>query len=380
MNDSVNSQWESIEPEFKTKLRTEWKRKVACQRQCEPPESCVCRCHIIHVAQLEAWMTTQASETSTNTKAGRLLGEMHPKYKGYSAFEFPISQEPLFTGDRRSLRVFGMLLQQERGELVGLFHDAQIYDKYLNLREDQDAPNHPKLREILREKCISNTTIDCIVQDYEQEKWSYCPPLDELTLHMEADFVGTKTIMPFCRRQRINNKGGTASVYWVAIQTDLIADQRLREVLEKSIYNDPDFGLVSGHFLISYELKLMLLPSQCYSMALKSYLGNKKDSYDYEKAVFSGLKNDLQMPVVRYLGCYTHDYGEGNGMGKTYNLLLQFGEKDLEEYWADPTTVPPVRAVEIIHFWESLFKVAEAIRRMHSLQIPHDRDMLDYHG
>lgn len=260
MGDPINNHWESILPDFIAKLETEWKRKVACQRQCEPPESCVCRCHIIHVAQLEAWMTGQASEKSSNTKAGRLLGEMHPKYKGYSAFEFPLSEDSIFTGDRRSLRVFGMLLQQERGELVGLFHDAQIYDKYLNLREDQDAPSHPKLREILREKCISSTTIDCIIQEYEQEKWSYCPPLDELTLHMEADFVGTKTIMPYCRRQRINNKGGTASVYWVAIQEDLIADQRLRDALEKSIYNDPTFGWVSRYFLALYERRLMMFP------------------------------------------------------------------------------------------------------------------------
>jgi hypothetical protein len=116
-------------------------------------------------------------------------------------------------------------------------------------------------------------------------------------------------------------------------------------------------------------------------MALKCYSGNKKDSYFSEKEVFTGFRDDPQsMPVVRYLGCYTHDHGEGDGLGTTYNLLLEFGENDLMEYWADLTNVPPVRTVEISRFWKSLFNVAEAIRRMHNFQIPHGRGTLRYRG
>jgi len=46
---------------------------------------------------------------------------------------------------------------------------------------------------------MANTAIDRIIADYEEEKWSYCPPLGDFTLHMDADFEGTKVIMPFCR-------------------------------------------------------------------------------------------------------------------------------------------------------------------------------------
>ena len=88
-----------------------------------------------------------------------------------------------------------------------------------------------------------------------------------------------------------------------------------------------------------------------------------------------------EVPIVRYLGCYTHDYGEGSEMGKTFNLLLERGERDLYESWADETNVPPVRAEEIIGFWNSLFKVAEAIRHVHHLQVEHGRNApLRYHG
>jgi hypothetical protein len=105
-------------------------------------------------------------------------------------------------------------------------------------------------------------------------------------------------------------------------------------------------------------------------MVLKSYCGDKQTVYDLEKEAFSGLKFHDTVPIVRYLGCYTHDYGEGSHCDKTYNLLLECGERDLYEAWADETNVPPVRAEEIIQFWKSLFEVAGAVSHVHNLEVP----------
>ena len=106
-------------------------------------------------------------------------------------------------------------------------------------------------------------------------------------------------------------------------------------------------------------------------MVLKSYCGDKQSVYDLEKEAFSGLSSNDKVPIVRYLGWYTHDYGEGLGSNKkTYNLLLECGERDLYQAWADETNVPPVRAEEIIRFWNSLFGVAEAVRHVHNLEVP----------
>jgi hypothetical protein len=116
-------------------------------------------------------------------------------------------------------------------------------------------------------------------------------------------------------------------------------------------------------------------------MVLKSYCGNKKRDFELEKEAFSGLQYNEQVPIVRYLGCYIHDYGEGQDMGKTYNLLLEFGERDLYQSWADETNVPPVRAQEILRFWKSLFGVADAIRHVHHLEVPRARNVpLKFHG
>lgn len=104
-------------------------------------------------------------------------------------------------------------------------------------------------------------------------------------------------------------------------------------------------------------------------MVLKTFCGDKANFFKLEKEAFEGLPVDDEMPIVRYLGCYTHDYGDGPGFGNTYNLLLEFGERDLYQAWADETNVPPVRAEEIIRIWESLFGVAKAIRHLHKFTL-----------
>ncbi|KAF2477652.1 uncharacterized protein BDR25DRAFT_299514 [Lindgomyces ingoldianus] len=361
MGDSVQGTFKSIQEEFKARLKREWTRPVACQRQCDPPETCTCHRRFVHVDKLEAWMNRQDSQDSPNTKAGRLLAELHDKIKHHAAFGFPLDYRPLFTGEDRCTRVFSMLLEKDRGELIDLFHGASMYDRYLNLPEHNYNADHPILRDKLREKHIPEADINNIVTDFEKEKWAYCPPLSYFRLYMEGDLAGGKMIMPFCHRIRVNNKGGTASVSWVAIQEDLIVDEDLRGALSKSLYKDPEFGW-------------------CFQMILKSYSEENKDIYSWEKEAFSGLKNDPEMPIVRYLGCYTHDNREKGTKGKTYNLLLEYGERDLDEYFADLTNVAPVRSPEIIRFWESLFKVAIAIERIHNLKIIRGKQIMEYHG
>jgi serine/threonine protein kinase len=81
------------------------------------------------------------------------------------------------------------------------------------------------------------------------------------------------------------------------------------------------------------------------------------------------------------LGSYTHDYGEGEEFGRTYNLLLEYGENDLYQAWADETNVPPVQAQEILQNWRSIFNVAEAIRHVHHLEIQRGKDQYwRFHG
>ena len=100
-----------------------------------------------------------------------------------------------------------------------------------------------------------------------------------------------------------------------------------------------------------------------------------------EKEAFSSLRSSDEIPILQYLGSYTHDYGEGTDLGKTYNLLLEYGESDLYQAWADETNVPPVQAQEILQYWKSLFKIAEAIRHVHHIEIPRAKGVpRKFHG
>ncbi|CAN9388110.1 unnamed protein product [Alternaria alternata] len=229
-----------------------------------------------------------------------------------------------------------------------------MYDHFLTRSESDEN---------LREKLVGvvhHAEVETIIGDFHKEKWKWCPL--NLTLDMDENLHGTKVIPPFCLKTKLSEKGGTASIYWVAVQKDLISDNALALALQDSIYTDDEFG-------------------ECYQMVLKSYCGNKQREFELEKEAFSGLQSNDQIPILKYLGSYTHDYGEGKGFGKTYNLLLEYGEYDLYQTWADETNVPPVQAQEILQNWRSIFDIAKAIRHVHHLEIRRGKDQpWRFHG
>ncbi|KAF2823723.1 hypothetical protein CC86DRAFT_59153 [Ophiobolus disseminans] len=325
--------------EFRLLLETKWTRPVACQNQCDPPGTCVCQRHIVHVDAMKQWWLRKTSEPD-QTKLLRLLDEMPDEM--HPARKFPLAIHKLFTEKRSGLTVFSLLLKQNRGHLMDRFYDSGIHDNHLAIVRDDALRNN--LRRIM-----PHDEVNAVLDDFNKHKWQFCPM--ELNLHMSHSLQGTKTIPPFCHKIKMGEKGGTASIYWVAVEKNFISDEKLRIVIEDSLYEDPDYG-------------------ECYQMVLKSYSGNKQSVYELEKEAFSGLSSNDTVPIVRYLGCYTHDYGEGSTSDKTYNLLLECGERDLYQAWADETNVPPVRAEEIIRFWNSLFEVAKAVRHVHHLEVP----------
>lgn len=237
------SQRATLLEEFKARLKFEWTRKVACERECESDAQCVCQRHFIHTEKLESWMNRQDSQAPPNTKATGLLDELHDKIKHHRAFGLPLDSASIFTGDNRSLIMFSMLLDQDRGDLIDIFHNAGVCDKYLGAPDHIFNATHSSLRHHLREKRYTDTEINEIIEIVGRERQAYCSR--QLTLHMDASFEREKAVMPFCRRMRVNNKGGTASVFWVAVQKDLITDQKLRDALDNSLYPDPEFGPVS---------------------------------------------------------------------------------------------------------------------------------------
>lgn len=222
----------SIREEFRSLLETQWTRPVACQSAC-PVDSCSCQREIVHVNALEAWWRKQGSESPKYTKLDRFMREMPISPHRI----LPIKPTRMFKSGQSCLRVLSLLLTQDLDHLVDRFYEAKLYDHCLTRIE-----NYQDLREKLV-GVVRPGEVETIIVDFDRERWKWCPL--NLTLDMDENLHGTKVIPPFCLKTKISEKEGTASIYWVAVQKDLISDNALALALQGSIYTDDEFGEVS---------------------------------------------------------------------------------------------------------------------------------------
>ncbi|KAF1997329.1 hypothetical protein P154DRAFT_565493 [Amniculicola lignicola CBS 123094] len=330
---------------FTTRLNGVWRRKTVCHWQC-PDQECHCKLHYTDFEQMETWMEEKPDGKLTN--AGHLLLAL-----GVGAFP-PFLADYVLDGTKRCVRVFCILLELEQGDLIDYFYRANIVDKHLHypLQERFDD-----LRaEFLRKRPEDGPDrIDRLIIDFKAATKAFYPVT--LELGMDDNFEGGRYILPYCQYRRVNGKGGTASVFEASVQQCRITHQGLKEALARSVHEVENFG-------------------SCFKIAVKSYSKNNKDLFEWEKGAFKAMKNDGDKHIVRYLGCYQFDDGDR----KTYNLLLEFGEMDFDEFCADLSNVPPVITDEIIRFWKSIFKIADAIKEVHAVSLWTGRSHRTYDG
>ena len=221
-----------IREEFEDLLESQWTRRVACQNECSSDGNCSCQRKIVHVHALEAWWKKQDSESAV-TKLERFLEESPvPPH-----LSLPIKPAKIYGPGQSCLRILSLLLKQGRYHLVDRFCEANMYDDYLARSE-----NDQNLREQLA-SVVDPEEVEATIEDFHKAKWEYCPLY--LTFDMAVSLQGTKVILPFCSKIRLPSRGGTASLYWVAVQRDLVTDNALALALKDSLYNDSDFGQVS---------------------------------------------------------------------------------------------------------------------------------------
>lgn len=97
--------------------------------------------------------------------------------------------------------------------------------------------------------------------------------------------------------------------------------------------------------------------------------------------------------MVQFLAAYTHAEKEGVGAGaqsvpsgtqpghitkNTHNLLLEFGEFDLEVFFGE--RLPPVLQDETDQFWRALFEVADALDGLHNPRVKTYGNIQELHG
>lgn len=208
---------------FNHKLQNEWKLKACCGRE------------YYLTGEIVKWM--RRNDTNMQTiNAGLLIAEA---YEG-NYVHYP-SSATIANGEDRCLVVFAILLELRYGHLIDDFRRYSITDKRLPVRvvsEIEPLLSYLKKKEQIQDKLE-------FWDRFQERMWLYCPCSLELGMRSTfLDPVHGRWIMPFCERQRINMKGGTAQVWEVAVQESLVS-LKLAAAVGRSKYKDATRGTVS---------------------------------------------------------------------------------------------------------------------------------------
>ncbi|KAK6824952.1 hypothetical protein PG987_012446 [Apiospora arundinis] len=367
MTSSLAQRPPSILETFKTKLNNDWRyhachwhdanSKGGCLRADSESGEWVTHCctkDFYHTSEIVKWMRQKNGKTGL-TNLSALLSAAQDS--GHHLRNQPgrLKASDLGKIGRESYIVFAILLNLDCGFLIRTFQRFGITDGNLS---NEGLSNLDALKEDLQQSSVSD--VNKLLNMFDDMRFMFQHVVMDLnTPTVYSDRRRGRWISPFCRRQLINNKGGTAQVWQVSVQ-DRFLSTGLKERLKRSEYNDPVYG-------------------KCYSMALKTFTSENKHVFNQEKLNYSAVEGLAGM--VQYLGEYEVDEEtDGQRVVRTWNLLLEFGDLDLEELFFSPKD-PPSAFDTILGFWEALSKVAEAVERIHNLEAHRDSgDSVRYHG
>ncbi|KAK0708648.1 hypothetical protein B0H67DRAFT_345676 [Lasiosphaeris hirsuta] len=268
------------------------------------------------VVQIKEWMIA-------DNRLGKLLKRV------YQQQFTPTTAESI----SKSVIVFAILLCLGYGRWIDSFQ--QYFDD-----NNLDAPLPEALIVLLKDNPE-------VLNRFDEERWAFNPAkIEDMCNHSKA-YTGGRWILPFCRREYVGG-GGTATVDGITVPEDLVPDTLKDALLAK----DPNRG---------YEFQDKIF-GLCYQFAIKSYRDDYHRVFKTETRNFSGI-NGLK-GVVECFGWYTEETVDTGQPQTTHNILLEYGDQDLDEYLA--LKYPPVLTSEIIDFWENIFGVATTLNEVHT--------------
>jgi hypothetical protein len=309
---------------------------------------------------MRSCVKTHGSET---TQASLLL---NAAYQHQNRPARPIDTEELFDDRAGCILTFSILLELGRGDLVHWFWRWERGDKQLPI-------DLVSLRAIFRDMQTPNWVQ--YAEAFNDVQWKYCAP--KLDLNNGRQYPEQR-IMPFRRKKQINKKGGTAQLWQIEVLEEFV-EPKLREAVTKSRYDLGDgFGTVSTPMLCNSKIVLTYACFQRYEFALKTFNDGHRQVFENERDAFRALRN--QTAMIQYLGEYVQqEKNQGNQqVHGTRNIILEYGESDLEAYFADHA--PPFLQQDIVDFWRNLFSVADAVKRIHNLKLENEGIVREYYG
>lgn len=199
---------------------------------CQCEMRATCGRTYLRTTKLTEWLRGTAGPSSGITQANRLLAAA---YRDRSQPGLPISAEQLSTGEDRCLLVFSILLELQFGQLIDRFQRLDLVDKHLpidlwSLQAKLQGLDLPQ------PKSLAN--------DFNDIQWRYCAARFDLGVGREHP---KSKIIPICKKEEINEKGGTARLWQVAVQEEFVGP-KIRKAVPNSRFYDPkdNFGWVSS--------------------------------------------------------------------------------------------------------------------------------------
>jgi hypothetical protein len=216
----------------------------------------ICGRTYIRTAKFTKWLRSKIGPGSITTQATRLL---HAAYHHRIQPGLPISSEQISAGEHGCLLVFSILLELHLGHLVHHFQRQDIVDKHLPidlrslqakiwLMDREDLPNAESLPE-----------------RFEKAQWRYCPAIFDLGVGWDHP---RNKIIPICKKEQINDKGGTARLWQIAVQKEFVG-HRLREAVSNSMFHDTKNNL--GEVSLIQDSSLLILLNLRAGLQTKSY-------------------------------------------------------------------------------------------------------------
>ena len=341
---------------------------------------------LVLVTRLTTWLMEKC-EMEDYTQVERLLDAAYQERTATSP-GLPIKKDNICDNNDSSLKLFCILLDLGRGELI---HELTRREK-----TDKNFPTElPRLIDVFR---FLGEEATSVAASFDHLQWKYFPAILERNTGKEYH---QNRVLPFTKIVEINSKGGTAQLFQVEVLEDFVGPN-LRDEMKRFRYDvtgkgdDDGLGPVSSLYILIKAFKYADAFER-YHFALKRFKHGSKGVYENEVRAFHALSD--KEALVRYLGNFEHaetvvqskdQKRNGDSLAvktldterpklcATYNILLEYGEWDLEEYFAD--NVPPYLQREIECFYQELFAVAGDVKEIHHLKISSTEGGQTWHG
>lgn len=193
-------------------------------------------CYFYDVSALKVWMEAKYDETIINLD--QLLLEIHnPSTRRRT---FPLNRTHVLDVKEQSVIVVAILLSAGLGYLFDSFWVANVRDSNLAHISEWIGSLKEQLGAVLNQ-----IERDAVIETFQKAIPQFTPV--QITFRMRDRF-GFNHVLPFYKKERVNDKGGRSIVYKVALREENLSPL-LRDLLRASRYMDPEFGPVSKPLL-----------------------------------------------------------------------------------------------------------------------------------